>query len=86
MTPIRTAQASGIAEIQAPALRARLRSAPALLARAPRTRSALALVRDCMTMHRGCIVTLVMHNAAGRPAPATTTILGEPPVSGLTRP
>jgi hypothetical protein len=73
VTPIRTAQASGIAEIQAPALRARLRSAP-------------ALVRDCMTMHRGCIVALVMHNAAGRPAPATTTILGEPPVSGLARP
>jgi hypothetical protein len=42
--------------------------------------------RACMTMHRRCIVMRVMHNTAGRPAPASTTTLGEPPVSGHARP
>jgi len=42
--------------------------------------------RDCMTMHSRCIVMRVMHNTAGRPASATTTTLGEPPVSGRVRP
>ena len=35
--------------------------------------------RACMTMQRRCIVMRVMHQTAGRPAPATTTIRGSRP-------